>query len=226
MKPLLLTALGSPLSEAPLGRRGDDVELRAIPTLPVPRALDLERPTVLALDRALFASAGEGAASQLRALAGLIAIVGIGDPGDIEPGDAFPVDVLASFVPGGASTGTKLAAFRGAFRHAAALAAVRRARNAAVERTRELAELSAIGVALTTERDLGKLLGLILSHARRVTESDAGSLYLVERDEDGAPARLRFAHSQNHSLPAIPFASYAVPIDSSSLAGYAAFTGE
>jgi hypothetical protein len=31
--------------------------------------------------------------------------------------------------------------------------------------------------------------------------------------------RLRFAHSQNHSLPAIPFASYAVPIDSSSLAG-------
>jgi hypothetical protein len=58
MKPLLLTALGSPLSDAPLGRRGDDVEVRAIPTLPVPRALDLERPTVLALDRALFASAG------------------------------------------------------------------------------------------------------------------------------------------------------------------------
>jgi HD-GYP domain-containing protein (c-di-GMP phosphodiesterase class II) len=226
MKPLLLTALGSPLSDAPLGRRGDDVEVRAIPTLPVPRALDLERPTVLALDRTLFASAGAGAAAQLRALAGLIAIVGIGDPDDVEPGDAFPVDVLASFVPGGASTGTKLAAFRGAFRHAAALAAVRRARNAAVERTRELAELSAIGVALTTERDLGKLLGLILSHARRVTESDAGSLYLVERDEDGAPARLRFAHSQNHSLPSIPFASYAVPIDSSSLAGYAAFTGE
>ena len=61
MKPLLLTALGSPLSDAPLGRRGDDVEVRAIPTLPLPRALDLERPTVLALDRTLVASAGEGA---------------------------------------------------------------------------------------------------------------------------------------------------------------------
>ena len=70
MKPLLLTALGSPLSDAPLGRRGDDVEVRAIPALPVPRALDLERPTVLALDRTLIASAGDGACSQLRALAG------------------------------------------------------------------------------------------------------------------------------------------------------------
>ena len=200
--------------------------MRAIPALPLPRALDLERPTVLALDRTLLASAGDGVVTQLRALAGVIAIVGIGDPNDAEPGHDFPVDVLASFIPGGAATGTKLAAFRGAFRHAAALAAVRRARNTAVERTRELAELSAIGVALTTERDLGTLLRLILSHARRVTESDAGSLYLVERDEDGAPVRLRFAHSQNHSLPSIPFASYAVPIDASSLAGYAAATGE
>ena len=226
MKPLLLTAPGSALSEAPLGRRGDDVELRAIPTLPMPRALDLERPTVLALDRTLIASAGDAAAAQLRTLAGLIAIVGIGDPHDTEPGDEFPVDALTSFIPGGASNGTKLAAFRGAFRHAAALTAVRRARNTAMERTRELTELSAIGVALTTERDLGKLLRLILSHARRVTESDAGSLYLVERDESGAPVRLRFAHSQNHSLPSIPFASYTVPIDSSSLAGYVAATGE
>ena len=226
MKPLLLTALGSPLSDAPLGRRGDDVEVRAIPALPLPRALDLERPTVLALDRTLLAGAGDGAGAQLRALAGVIAIVGIGDPDDAEPGVDFPVDVLASFIPGGATSGTKLAAVRGAFRHAAALAAVRRARNTAVERTRELTELSAIGVALTTERDLSTLLRLILSHARRVTESDAGSLYLVERDEDGAPVRLRFAHSQNDSLPSIPFASYAVPIDSSSLAGYAAATGE
>jgi HD-GYP domain-containing protein (c-di-GMP phosphodiesterase class II) len=226
MKPLLLTASESALSHALLGRRVDDVEVRAIPSLPLPRALDLERPTVLALDRALLASAGDGGLTQLRALAGVIAIVGVGDADDDEPGDDFPVDVLASFIPGRATAGTKVAALQGAFRHAAALAAVRRARNTAVERTRELTELSAIGVALTTERDLGTLLRLILSHARRVTESDAGSLYLVERDENGTPARLRFAHSQNHSLPSIPFASYAVPIDSSSLAGYAAATGE
>ena len=226
MKPLLLTSLGSPLADAPIGRRGDEVEVIEISALPVARELDLERPTVLALDRALLSAAGEGAASQLRALAGVIAIVGVGDANDAEPGDAFPLDVLASVIPADAAAAARGVAFRGAFRHAAALAAVRRARNATVDRTRELAELSAIGAALTAERDLGKLLALILSHARRVTVSDAGSLYLVERDESGVPARLRFAHSQNHSLPALPFASYAVPIDASSLAGYAASTGE
>jgi HD-GYP domain-containing protein (c-di-GMP phosphodiesterase class II) len=225
MKPLLLTALENPLLDVPLGRRADDVEVRGIPALPTASALELDRPTVLALDRSLIASAGESAAAQLRSLAGLIAIVGIGGPSDRDPDEQFPSDVLTSFVPGNATAGTRATAFRGAFRHAAALVAIRRARSTAVDRTRDLAELSAIGMALTTERDLGSLLGLILSHARRVTGADAGSLYLVERDDDGESTRLRFASSQNHSLPALPFASYTVPIDYSSLAGYAAATG-
>jgi len=225
MKPLLLTAYGNPLSAAPLGRRGDDVEVRSILALPTVRALDLDRPTVLALDRTLLAGAGAGASTQLRALSGLIAIVGIGDAGETEPGEGFP-DLLTSFIPGGASTGLKLAAFRGAFRHAAALVAVRHARVTAGDRTRELAELSEIGIALTTERDLHSLLDLILSHARRVTNADAGSLYLIEREESGAKTRLRFAQSQNYSLPSLPFSSFTVPIDHSSLAGYVASIGE
>jgi len=190
MKPLLLTAIGNPLVDAPFGRRIDDVEVRAIPALPTAGTLELDRPIVLALDRALLASAGEGAAAQLKSLAGLIAIVGIGCSSDREPGEHFPGDVLTSFIPGDATAGARAVAFRGAFRHAAALVAIRHARSTAVDRTRELAELSAIGMALTTERDLGSLLGLILSHARRVTGADAGSLYLVERDDDGAHTRL------------------------------------
>src|SRR3954468_11518215 len=182
MKPLLLTAHGNPKLAAPFGRRGDDIEVRGIPALPTLRALDLDRPTVLALDRSMIASAGGGAAAQLRARAGLIAVVGIGDAGDLEPGDVFP-DMLTSFIPGNATTGMRIAAFRGAFRHAAALVAVRHARTTASDRTRELAELSAIGVALTTQRDLNSLLDLILTHARRVTQSDAGSLYLIEHEE-------------------------------------------
>ena len=176
MKPLLLTALGNPLVDAPLGRRGDDVEVRAIPALPTAGTLDLDRPIVLALDRSLIASAGEGAVPQLKSLAGLIAIVGIGGASDREPGEQFHGDVLTSFIPGDATPGTRAAAFRGAFRHAAALVAIRRARSTAVDRTRELAELSAIGMALTTERDLGSLLGLILSHSRPETAAEPGSL--------------------------------------------------
>jgi HD-GYP domain-containing protein (c-di-GMP phosphodiesterase class II) len=225
MKPLLLAALGRTISAAPLGRRGDDVEVRRIPALPTPRALDADRPTVIALDRALLASAGDDP-ERLRELAGLVALVGIGDPGEHEPARDFPADLLTGFVAGDAPVGAVLAALRGAFHHAASLIAARRARAEADERGRELADLTTIGVALTTQRDLGTLLELILTHARRVTSSDAGSVYLVERDEAGTPRQLRFAMAQNHSLPNIPFSTFTVPIDHTSLAGYAASTGE
>ena len=204
MKPLLLTALGRTIAAAPLGRRGDDVEVRRIPALPTARALDLDRPTVIMLDRALLESAGD-ATERLQELAALVALVGIGDPGEAEPPDEMPVDLLSSFLPGDAAVGVVFAALHGAFRHAAALLGERRARADADEHSRELAELTAIGVAMGTERDLGALLDLILTQARRVTCSDAGSLYLVERDESGESKHLRFAMAQNFSLPAIPF---------------------
>ncbi|HEX5973024.1 MAG TPA: HD domain-containing phosphohydrolase [Gemmatimonadaceae bacterium] len=225
MKPLLLTALGRTISTAPLGRRGDDVEVRRIPALPTARALDPDRPTVIMLDRGLLASAG-GALERLEELAAVSSLVGIGDPGDVEPPEGMPMELLSGYLPGDAPVASVFATLHGAFRHAAALLAAARARTEADERARELAELTAIGAAMGTERDLGTLLDLILSQARRVTTSDAGSLYLVERDENGVPKQLRFAMAQNFSLPAIPFSSFTVPIDHSSLAGYVATTGE
>ena len=44
----------------------------------------------------------------------------------------------------------------------------------------QLQDLNKIGMALMSERDPEALLGLILTQARSVTTSDAGSLYLVE----------------------------------------------
>jgi len=81
-------------------------------------------------------------------------------------------------------------------------------------------------VALTTERNLLTLLEMILTQARRITQSDAGSLYLVERTTGHTPAALRFKLSQNFSRPDLPLIESTVPIDTSSLAGYAAVTGE
>lgn len=91
-----------------------------------------------------------------------------------------------------------------------------------------LDELVEIGIALSTERDLLKLLDLILSQARRITHSDAGSLYLVERsdDEDAPPRGLRFKLSQNDTIPNLPLQEFTIPLDSTSVAGYAATTGE
>lgn len=225
MKPLLLTSIGRTISTAPLGRRGDDVEVRRVPTLPTARSIDVDRPTVIALDQALLASVGDDP-TRVQELALMVALVGLGDPGEKEPPAGFPVDAVTCWIPGDASVATVIAALRGAFRHASSLLTARAARHDATDRARELGELTAIGVALSTERDLHTLLDLILTQARRLTTADAGSLYLVEKDENGAPFRLRCAIAQNYSLPGLPFETFTVPISHSSLSGYAAATGE
>ncbi|HEU5358374.1 MAG TPA: HD domain-containing phosphohydrolase, partial [Gemmatimonadales bacterium] len=100
-----------------------------------------------------------------------------------------------------------------------------RARVDSAARADELGELTEIGIRLSTERDYNKLLETILTQARRITQSDAGSLYVVERDEQGR-RRLRFKLSQNHSRPDIPFVEFTIPVDHASIAGYAAAEGE
>jgi HD-GYP domain-containing protein (c-di-GMP phosphodiesterase class II) len=225
VKPLLIAAVGRTISSAPLGRREDDVELRRVPALPTAASLDPERATVIVLDRALLASAGDP--ERLRELSRRAALVGMGDPGEAEPPGVFPLDLLTSYVVSDAPVGAVIATLRGAFRHAASIVAERRALNQEEERHRELRELTSVGVALSNERDLYTLLEMILSQARRITTSDAGSLYLVERPENGAaPTQLRSKLTQNFTLPTLPVTEFTVPINHSSLSGYAAATGE
>jgi HD-GYP domain-containing protein (c-di-GMP phosphodiesterase class II) len=90
----------------------------------------------------------------------------------------------------------------------------------------ELSELNKIGIALSAERDIKKLLGLILSKSREITGADAGSLYLVERAKEsgnGSPDLLRFKLPQNDSV-VVPFTESTMPLDESSIAGYVACT--
>ena len=89
---------------------------------------------------------------------------------------------------------------------------------------RELGELNAIGIQLSAERDLDVLLETILTKAREITRSDAGSLYLVDEAPDGE-RRLRFALAQNASVE-ITFQAVTLPLDEASVAGYVALTGE
>jgi HD-GYP domain-containing protein (c-di-GMP phosphodiesterase class II) len=86
----------------------------------------------------------------------------------------------------------------------------------------ELGELIEIARALTTEREIDRLLGLILEKARFVTGADAGSMYVVEGD-DPTPARrtLRFKLSQNDSL-SFDSREFTMPISARSIAGYVA----
>jgi len=87
----------------------------------------------------------------------------------------------------------------------------------------ELETLNKIGVALSTERNTDALLELILTKIREVTSCDAGSLYLVEDKSEGSKHLVfKLTQSDSHS---VPFRQFTLPIDTRSVAGYAAATG-
>ena len=224
MKPLLFVALGRAIPPLPFARREEGVEIRRVPALPVAGMLDSERPTVVLLDRLLLHSVGADR-DRITELARVAAIVAIGDPGELEPPAEFPIETLSGFLPSSASASVLHVQLHAAFRHAAALAAARASSALAQMRYHELTELTRVGVALSTERDLLNLLELILGQARRISCSDAGSVYLVEK-QAGAADTLRFKLAQNFSLPNLPLAEFTVPIDHTSLAGYTAASGE
>ncbi len=94
-----------------------------------------------------------------------------------------------------------------------------------VQASEEIDELNRIGTALSAERDVDKLLAMILRKSREITGADAGSLYLVEEGADGNMRRLRFALAENDSV-SVPFRQVTMEISSRSIAGYVAMTGE
>ena len=204
-----------------------------------------EQPTVFVLD------AESRAAFPVDALRAFVdaggAIVAVGRPGESDVPDGLPVDLLSGFVPSPTglarvmealssplkrgprrpSSGRQLlVAVHAGYREAAARAATARARKEALLRASEVRELTTISAKLMTERDPAKLVDDILTQAREFSQSDAGSLYLVEMDEETGVKRLRFKWTQNFSKPDIPFKESTIPMDSSNLAGYAASTGE
>lgn len=88
---------------------------------------------------------------------------------------------------------------------------------------RRLRHLSQIGLALSAERDIRRLLAMILTASRELTGADGGTLYIVERDAQG-DKKLYFRAAQNDSI--IVDQSMTFAVGASSLAGYAAFSGE
>ena len=190
----------------------------------VPRELIAdERPTVFVLDsesRSIFT------VDVLRAFVDAGgAIVALGRDGEPDLPAEMPSELLSGFVKQPVGPRQLLVAVRAGYREAAARMETARARSEAANRSREIGELTRIGVALGTERDLKTLLELILTQARRITTSDAGSLYLVETGDQGQK-RLRFRITQTYSKPDAPFVEFTIPVDRSSLAGYTAVTGE
>lgn len=86
----------------------------------------------------------------------------------------------------------------------------------------ELGELIEIARALTTEREIDKLLNLILEKARFICGADAGSMYVVDGDDPVLARRqLHFKLSQNDSV-SFDSREFSMPISTRSMAGYVA----
>jgi len=88
---------------------------------------------------------------------------------------------------------------------------------------RRLRYLSQIGLALSAERDIRRLLSMILTASRELTSADGGSLYIVETDATGEK-KLIFRASQNDSI--VVDTNLSLAVSATSLAGYAALSSE
>jgi HD-GYP domain-containing protein (c-di-GMP phosphodiesterase class II) len=89
----------------------------------------------------------------------------------------------------------------------------------------ELGELIEIARAIENERDIDKLLGLILEKSRFITGADAGSIYVVETVAATGREQLRFKLSQNDSVK-FDSREFTMPLNARSMAGAAALRRE
>ncbi len=89
-------------------------------------------------------------------------------------------------------------------------------------RVLQMKEMQQIGISLSIERDIRKLLGNILEKARELTNSDAGSIYLIDRN---SPKKLRFVKAQNESVD-VPFEETEMELNKSSIAGCCVVSGK
>lgn len=93
-----------------------------------------------------------------------------------------------------------------------------------IDAQRDQEDLINIGKSLSGEKDMEKLLRLILYLSKKITGADAGSIYLVEEDENGRK-RLRFKYSHTFSRE-IPLEEFVMDMNTKSISGYVAVTGE
>jgi len=200
----------------------EQVERRVVTAVDA-AALD-ERPTVLLLDEMLRGTLG---AEGVRAAADAgVAIVALGAPGETDLPETLPgADLAPIFLTAPVGTRQLLAALKAAFREAAGRADILRSRAEVAARSKEITELTQIGVALTTERNYDVLLEMILTQSRRITQSDGGSLYLVEGRDTPSP-KVRFKLAQNDTVPKAPFVEFTMPLNHASVGGYVCSTGE
>lgn len=81
-----------------------------------------------------------------------------------------------------------------------------------------------LALSLSNTDDLRAFLASVLDTTRKITRSDAGSIYLIDRST--SIHTVCFEVSQNFSQPDRSLVNFAVPLNQDSIVGYVALTGE
>ena len=181
-----------------------------------------DREALIVADASLLLKAGESLSHTLDTCPA--AVVVVGTMADVTPAlAAFPSIPAVLVAP--VSTLALERASRFARESAGRQSALSTLEIQLARRNVEMSELNKIGAALSAERDIDRLLALILSKSRHITSADAGSLYLVEKGvKDGEPDALKFVLPQNDSVT-VAFPESRIPLDETSIAGYVALKG-
>ena len=147
------------------------------------------------------------------------------------PGQGLPPGLDSEALAAWLDTPISVSALRGALR--GALRAIKLRFDLAdkerqlVRHARDMQELQQVGIALTSEHDMARLQTLILRTSRELTGADAGTLYLVEEDDQRHKV-LAFHVAQNDSnaLMDATRQDTVMPLTTHSVAGFVASTGQ
>lgn len=153
-----------------------------------------------------------------RIAAGATLVVLLGHPREADLGTALNMGIATILPEDPTADELALAAAR-AFELLDAKARAVAHERSATRYDYELDEIINIARAMTTQRDVGKLLGLILEKSRFITGADAGSVFVVETTDKGA--QLRFKLTQNDSVQ-FDSREFVMPVSNRSIAGSAA----
>jgi HD-GYP domain-containing protein (c-di-GMP phosphodiesterase class II) len=143
----------------------------------------------------------------------------------LAPGEEAPDELadIAITLPVDSPPSAARELLRVAMQNVALRQEVEQLREQALRSHRMFEELNRIGIALSAERDLGKLQEVILTTMRRLTNADGASLWLTSTGDAGQPM-LFLASSQNNSIDNT-YQAFKVPVDEKSVVGYTVSVG-
>ncbi len=80
-----------------------------------------------------------------------------------------------------------------------------------------------VGIALSDEKDVNKIINMILIKAKEMTNSDAGSIWILEKRNEEKYISLKYSYNDTSKMD---FTQFTIPLNKHSISGYVVDTGE